>query len=1090
MFAAGVDPKSIEHPTALSTSASTPAGSDSQDLSTAGVQDNNSTVTNGGLNSSSTVDGMTTTGAITNVSSGGYTDTITNPDGTKRADTYTDGLLTQEQTLGTTGAVIATINNVYNGLRQLSSTSDYTGTTTYTYLQDGTEQSVTLPGHNAQTVTAINQQTEDPTSTTRADGNIAAGTENPLGQQDTQSGAGQLPARFGYDVGGTGSLTSLKTFQSNTLDGTGAATTGWNYDQATGQLYQKTWADGSQDVYKYNTAGQLKGLVMPGITGSSFNYNNAGELTSSSLTDATTGTVSTSINTLDDLGRALSTTTADNGSSNTTTNTFTALGDPNTETFSSAGNTSVGHGYYPAAGFPTAGASDALASLTLNLPNAQTPVQTGYAYDPSSKRLQTITINGVNITIGYLPNSDQIQSLTAGNVVTQLTPDATDGARLGSLSVTNTSTHQTLCSGSYGYNELDQRTSDTISRVNVANDGSTSSEYAGYTYTYDPSHADALTSVKDSHGNVLYGYTPDGVGNLTGTALGSVNLLNQYSADVYNSRGDVTDNGTYTFSWDASDRPIAVTPKSVVVGSLQVKLGYDSQDRWLWKDVYQWNGSAWAYDYSRHAVWDGSNLLAELDQNNTLVKGYTWGPTGLLAVTDYTNPAQPKTYLTVADASGNIAALVDPLAGTVVASYHYDPYGKLLSATGPQAALSSFLGKGLFVYSELPGLMWAGHRVTDGKIWLSRDPSGESSDLNLYRLYGGDPINNVDPSGYRFETLKLFWEAAKTAAGELSAVATAPTLADGVAIGIANNIDVYKPLAASAGTAIKQTAIDAVMHKSDFETGEALGVVNGAARVGTGTLQLLGTLRTAGNTLLPEVTDELTGAPNQDESVYSMLAAHDTGSIALQLPDQLRQATFDKTVNSLTLLGMNEGAVRHGAVVGEVGLNVGLVAASVADPLLGLSEVGAVADAGTLLRLPGPIADIEAPTLIEQQAQDLLVAAEDAVGTAKSIAEPEAEGGVYLLRNAENGQVMRTGRTGNLVRREAEHFRDPSLKDYEFEPIHRTDVYSEQRGLEQELDWVHNPPLNFKRPIDPTSDNLLKYLRAANDYLDLKQGIP
>jgi hypothetical protein len=48
--------------------------------------------------------------------------------------------------------------------------------------------------------------------------------------------------------------------------------------------------------------------------------------------------------------------------------------------------------------------------------------------------------------------------------------------------------------------------------------------------------------------------------------------------------------------------------------------------------------------------------------------------------------------------------------------------------------------------------MFAGHRVTDGKIWLSRDPSGESSDENLYRLYGGDPINLNDTSGLNATT--------------------------------------------------------------------------------------------------------------------------------------------------------------------------------------------------------------------------------------------------------------------------------------------------------------------------------------------------
>ena len=99
-------------------------------------------------------------------------------------------------------------------------------------------------------------------------------------------------------------------------------------------------------------------------------------------------------------------------------------------------------------------------------------------------------------------------------------------------------------------------------------------------------------------------------------------------------------------------------------------------------------------------------------------------------------------------------------------------------------------------------------------------------------------------------------------------------------------------------------------------------------------------------------------------------------------------------------------------------------------------------------------------------------------------AESEAEGGVYLLRNAETGEVMRTGRTNDLARRKAEHAIDPALKDYDFEPVYRTDNYAEQRGLEQELDWRYNPPLNYKRPIDPYNANLMDYLRAANDYLD------
>ena len=101
---------------------------------------------------------------------------------------------------------------------------------------------------------------------------------------------------------------------------------------------------------------------------------------------------------------------------------------------------------------------------------------------------------------------------------------------------------------------------------------------------------------------------------------------------------------------------------------------------------------------------------------------------------------------------------------------------------------------------------------------------------------------------------------------------------------------------------------------------------------------------------------------------------------------------------------------------------------------------------------------------------------------AETTAAAEARGGTYLLRDAE-GNVARTGRTNDLLRREAELARDPALKDLDFEPVHRTDVYNEQRGLEQLLHDTYNPPLNKVRPIGPNNPNLQKYLDAANGYL-------
>jgi RHS repeat-associated protein len=107
-----------------------------------------------------------------------------------------------------------------------------------------------------------------------------------------------------------------------------------------------------------------------------------------------------------------------------------------------------------------------------------------------------------------------------------------------------------------------------------------------------------------------------------------------------------------------------------------------------------------------------------------------------------------------------------------------------------------------------------------------------------------------------------------------------------------------------------------------------------------------------------------------------------------------------------------------------------------------------------------------------------------ALGRAAEEAAPAlTKGGTYVLRNLA-GDVMRVGRTNNLVRREAEHALDPILKDFRFDPIHRTDSYAEQRGLEQMLHDVYDPPLDKINPISPRNSNYDSYMGAANRYLD------
>ena len=103
---------------------------------------------------------------------------------------------------------------------------------------------------------------------------------------------------------------------------------------------------------------------------------------------------------------------------------------------------------------------------------------------------------------------------------------------------------------------------------------------------------------------------------------------------------------------------------------------------------------------------------------------------------------------------------------------------------------------------------------------------------------------------------------------------------------------------------------------------------------------------------------------------------------------------------------------------------------------------------------------------------------------AKDVAAIEARGGAYVLRDPANGgAVVRSGRTINLGQREAQHLRDPALKDFDFDPVYRTDVYNEQRGLEQILHDIYQPSLNKIRPISPNNKNYDTYMEAARKYL-------
>jgi RHS repeat-associated protein len=108
---------------------------------------------------------------------------------------------------------------------------------------------------------------------------------------------------------------------------------------------------------------------------------------------------------------------------------------------------------------------------------------------------------------------------------------------------------------------------------------------------------------------------------------------------------------------------------------------------------------------------------------------------------------RPATSYYHADGQGNITAMINGQQ-VLVAKYLYDPYGNILSQSGPlaDANVYRFSSKEFHANS---GLIYYLYRFYDPNLqrWLSRDPIGEAGGINLYRFCHNAGLTYVDPFG-------------------------------------------------------------------------------------------------------------------------------------------------------------------------------------------------------------------------------------------------------------------------------------------------------------------------------------------------------
>ena len=225
---------------------------------------------------------------------------------------------------------------------------------------------------------------------------------------------------------------------------------------------------------------------------------------------------------------------------------------------------------------------------------------------------------------------------------------------------------------------------------------------------------------------------------------------------THDAEGNLTSDGRWNNTWDGENRLIRQETISTVPTAAKRKIEntYDSGNRRIRKQVFNWNGGAWVLQKDLRFLYDGWNLVAELDATNTMQRNFVWGLDlsrtpqgaggvgGLLAIREGT-----ESHLPAFDGNGNVMALVKASDQSISARYEYGPFGETL-VVEENGVSNPFRFSTKYLDNET-GFYYYGFRFYDPAkgSWPSRDPIGERGGRNLYAFVGNNGILRVDAWG-------------------------------------------------------------------------------------------------------------------------------------------------------------------------------------------------------------------------------------------------------------------------------------------------------------------------------------------------------
>ena len=331
----------------------------------------------------------------------------------------------------------------------------------------------------------------------------------------------------------------------------------------------------------------------------------------------------------------------------------------------------------------------------------------------------------------------------------------------------------------------DQRSFDVIGRYSTATASSptvnstvpydqvVSSVTAGTVVTEQRQFRSSITAA--SSGNTAGNYENVNVQTSAGTVLEASGLKWVPGTTVvpqYDHDGNLTQNGRWTYTWDAENRLIGAVraaSTSPAVAQMKVEFTYDGLSRRTEKKVSTLVVSAWVETLRERTLYDGWNpigtwRLQPADASHAspwwkLHQHYVWGPDvsgtaqgagGVGGLAFIYDPGQLSGgWFPCYDGNGNVTALVSATTnGATAALYDYDAFGKPTRLSGPAAKLNPFRFSTKFTDDETE-LVYYGYRYYEPAIgrWLNKDPIGERGGLSVYSFFNNDLLDRIDGLG-------------------------------------------------------------------------------------------------------------------------------------------------------------------------------------------------------------------------------------------------------------------------------------------------------------------------------------------------------